>query len=194
MGSVISSIEKNKKRADEARVPFREEYVKRNGISEYLLHYPAAPEDPVFLHIHGGPGAPMSPFAYLVETSLRNYSIVYYDQRGACSTLRKNPFAKVSMELLRQDLLETVLHVKQVYHKEKIGIIGHSWGSVLGSAFALEHPEHVFCYIGCGQMVCFRENERRAYGFLREAVLQRGTQKTRRHSGGWATIRRIGAA
>ena len=184
---MTSSIEKNEKRAAETAVPYREEYVRINGISEYLLHYPVEPEAPVFLHIHGGPGAPASPFAYLVEAFPRNYSIVYYDQRGAGKTLRRNPFARLSMELLKQDLLETVLYVKRMYGKEKIGLIGHSWGSVLGSAFALEHPEHVSCYIGCGQMYCFRENEQRAYGFLRETVAQSGDPKAER------ALRRLGA-
>lgn len=177
---MISSTERNKNRADEASAPCRKEYVKINGISEYLLHYPAAPEAPVFLHIHGGPGAPASVFAYLVEAFPRNYIIVYYDQRGAGKTLRKNPFAKLSIALLKQDLLETVLYVKRVYGKEKIGLIGHSWGSVLGSAFAIEHPEHISCYIGCGQMYCFRENEENAYSLLREAIAQSGDEKAKR--------------
>ena len=132
MRNVISSTEKSKNRAGEAAAPCREEYVKINGISEYLVHYHAAPEAPVFLHIHGGPGAPASVFAYLVEAFPRNYTIVYYDQRGAGKTLRKNPFAKLSMALLRQDLLETVLYVKRTYKKEKIILLGHSWGSVPG--------------------------------------------------------------
>ena len=51
---MISSIEriigkrigkKNEKNSD--GYPFREEYVRINGIAEYLLHYPAAPDAPV---------------------------------------------------------------------------------------------------------------------------------------------------
>lgn len=183
---MISVTGKSKQRAGAGAAPYREEYVQINGISQYLLHYPAAPEAPVFLHIHGGPGAPASVFAYRVEPFPRNYTIVYYDQRGAGKTLRKNPFAGLSMELLKQDLLETVLYLKRVYNRDKIGIMGHSWGSVLGSAFALDHPEHISCYIGCGQMYCFRENEKRAYGFLSEAVRQRGDQKNER------ALRRLG--
>ena len=183
---MISSIEKSKSQVGKTAYPYREEYIRINGISEYLLHYPSAPENPVILHIHGGPGAPASVFAYRVEGFARNYTIVYYDQRGAGKTLKRNPLAKLNMQLLKQDLLETVLHVKRVYGKDQIGLIGHSWGSVLGSAFALEHPEHISCYIGCGQMYCFRENERRAYSFLRDAVLQSGNPKAKR------ALRRLG--
>ena len=156
---------------------FSEEYIHVNGISEYLLHYFSKPEDPLILHIHGGPGAPASVFAYVVEAFSRNYNIVYYDQRGAGKTLLKNPFAKVSMEALQQDLLETVLCLKQKYRKGKLIILGHSWGSVLGSAFVLDHPEHVQAYIGTGQMYCFSENERMGYEFLREAVRRHQDEK-----------------
>lgn len=183
---MIFFIGKNKRRSAEAVPPYREEYVRINGISTYLLHYPSAPEAPLILHIHGGPGAPASAFAYLTETFPRNYSIVYYDQRGAGKTLIKNPFAKVSVAALKQDLLETVLHLKRTYQKEKICILGHSWGSVLGSSFVLDHPEHVSCYIGCGQMCCFAENEKRAYSFLRDAVLQSGDEKA------WKALMRLG--
>ena len=180
MKSVTSFTEKNSGFADKSQVPCQEEYAKINGIRQYLLHYPAGPKAPVFLHIHGGPGAPASLFAYQVEAFPRNYSIVYYDQRGAGKTLLKNPFAKLNMKLLQQDLLETVLYIKRKYGKKKIGLIGHSWGSVLGSAFAMEHPQHLSCYIGSGQMYCFRENETRAYGFLQKAVLRSGAPKAKR--------------
>ena len=193
MKSVISSIKRmigksigNKNEKSNDGYPFREEYVRINGISEYLLHYPTAPDAPVILQIHGGPGAPESVFAYLVEAFERRYTIVYYDQRGAGKTLKKNPFAKVSMELLLQDLVETVSYLKHVYNKKKIMILGHSWGSVLGSAYALAHPENVSCYIGCGQMYCFRENEKRAYSFLKTAI------RKNRNRSAWNQLKRIG--
>lgn len=187
MISVISCIEKNKRHSAEAAPPYWEEYICINGISTYLLHYPSASEAPLILHIHGGPGAPASVFAYLTEAFPRNYSIVYYDQRGAGKTLIKNPLAKVNIAALKRDLLETVLHLKRTYQKERICILGHSWGSVLGSSFVLDHPEHVSCYIGCGQMCCFVENEKRAYLFLRDAVRQSYDKKA------WNALMNLGS-
>ena len=58
MKSVITSIEKmtgknigKKSEKSSDGYPFREEYVRINGISEYLLHYPANPDAPVVLQI-----------------------------------------------------------------------------------------------------------------------------------------------
>lgn len=160
---------------------YEEEYVKLNGVSHYLLHYRSKKEEPVILFIHGGPGTTEAMMAYLVEEyEERNYNIVYYDQRGTGKTYLKNRKAKPNTELLKEDLLEIVLYLKQRYQKEKIVILGHSWGSVLGSMFALEHPEHTLCYIGCGQVIDFIENETVGYLKVKEAIEDAGSIKDKK--------------
>ncbi|MDE6846393.1 MAG: alpha/beta hydrolase [Lachnospiraceae bacterium] len=155
-----------------------EEYVTLAGIDHYLLHYKSKPEDPVLLFIHGGPGQTESFFAFVVEEyAERNYNVVYYDQRGAGKTWLRNKKSKPNTEILKSDLLEIVLHLKKVYGKDKIAILGHSWGSVLGSMFALEHPEHILCYIGCGQVIDIVENERTGYVILEDVVKRSGNAK-----------------
>lgn len=158
-----------------------EEYVHAAGIDHYLLHYRSKPEDPVLLFIHGGPGQTESFFAYVVEEhAARDYNIVYYDQRGAGKTWLKNKRSRPDTETLKNDLLEIVLYLKRTYGKEKIGILGHSWGSVLGSMFALEHPEHTLCYIGCGQVINILENERTGYAVLKSVIEKNGSGKDRK--------------
>ena len=46
--------------------------------------------------------------------------------------------------------------------------------------FALEHPEHTLCYIGCGQVIDIMENERTGYAILKEAIEKGGNKKDRR--------------
>ena len=160
---------------------YTEEYALVGGIEHYLLHYHSKPEDPVLLFIHGGPGQTESFFAFVVEEyAERDYNIVYYDQRGAGKTWLKNKKCRPDTETLKKDLLEIVLYLKKKYGKEKIGVLGHSWGSVLGSMFALEHPEHTLCYIGCGQVIEIMENERIGYAILKDAIEKGGNRKDRR--------------
>lgn len=157
---------------------YKEEYIDISGVTHYLLHYQCKPEAPVLLFIHGGPGQSESAIAYMVEEYVeRNYNIVYYDQRGAGKTYLKNKKIKPNTEALKQDLLEIVCYLKKLYKKEKIGIIGHSWGSVLGSMFALEHPEHTLCYISCGQVINIMENERIGFSKLKEEIEKSGSKK-----------------
>lgn len=160
---------------------FNEEYVTINGVEHYLLHYKTKKEAPVLIFIHGGPGQSEAMIAYIVEEyTSRNYNIVYYDQRGAGKTYLKNKKARPDTEILKEDLLGIVLYVKKAYQNEKVGLIGHSWGSVLGSIFALEHPEHILCYIGCGQVIDLMENERVGYNKLKEAIEKSGNKKDRK--------------
>ena len=160
---------------------FNEEYVTINGVEHYLLHYKTKKEAPVLIFIHGGPGQSEAMIAYIVEEYTdRNYNIVYYDQRGAGKTYLKNKKARPGTEILKEDLLGIVLYVKKAYQKEKVGLIGHSWGSVLGSMFALEHPEHTLCYIGCGQVIDLMENERVGYNKLKDAIEKSGNKKDRK--------------
>ena len=160
---------------------YTEEYALVGGIEHYLLHYHSKPEDPVLLFIHGGPGQTESFIAFVVEEyAERNYNIVYYDQRGAGKTWLRNKKSKPDTEILKRDLLGIVLYLEKKYGKEKIGILGHSWGSVLGSMFALEHPEHTLCYIGCGQVIDIMENERIGYAILKDAIEKGGNRKDRK--------------
>lgn len=160
---------------------FNEEYVTINGVEHYLLHYKTKKEAPVLIFIHGGPGQSEAMIAYIVEEyTSRNYNIVYYDQRGAGKTYLKNKKARPDTEILKEDLLGIVLYVKKAYQKEKVGLIGHSWGSVLGSMFALEHPEHTLCYIGCGLVIDLMENERVGYNKLKDAIEKSGNKKDRK--------------
>lgn len=160
---------------------FNEEYVTINGVEHYLLHYKTKKEAPVLIFIHGGPGQSEAMIAYIVEEyTSRNYNIVYYDQRGAGKTYLKNKKARPDTEILKEDLLGIVLYVKKAYQKEKVGLIGHSWGSVLGSMFALEHPEHTLCYIGCGQVIDLMENECVGYNKLKDAIEKSGNRKDRK--------------
>lgn len=157
---------------------YAEEYVHAAVIEHYLLHYRSRPEDPVLLFIHGGPGQTESFFAYVVEEyAARDYNIVYYDQRGGGKTWLKNRRSRPDTETLKNDLLEIVLYLKRIYGKEKIGILGHSWGSVLGSMFVMEHPEHTLCYIGCGQVINILENERTGYAILKSVIEKGGSGK-----------------
>ena len=51
--------------------------------------------------------------------------------------------------------------------KDKITLLGHSWGTYFGCNLVLEYPEYYECYIGTGQLVDFYQNE---LAFKEEAV------------------------
>lgn len=130
-----------------------EEYAPINGIRQYFLHCPAPGADTVLLYLHGGPGFSAAYRAYLLAPLLPSCTLVFYDQRGSGKTLLKNKSEVPTFSLLLEDLHSTIRYLKEKYEADKILLLGHSWGSVLGSEYVLWHPDTVSAYIGMGQVV-----------------------------------------
>lgn len=156
-----------------------EEYVSINNIEQYLFHSGTKYDNPVMLYLHGGPGSPESIFAYAFQEKWEDiFTVVHYDQRGSGKTLTKNPDKYPTIDLLIKDLYETIQYLKKKYNKEKIVLLGHSWGSVLGSTFIKQYPEEVVYYIGVGQVINMLENERVGYEKVKELIIQANDKKS----------------
>lgn len=158
---------------------YNEEYININGISQYLFHAGTDENNPVMLFLHGGPGSVESIFAYAFQEKWEEiYTVVHWDQRGAGKTLIKNPNSFPTVDLMLEDLYEVIHYLKIRYNKEKIILLGHSWGSVLGSTFVLNHPEDIEYYIGVGQVVNMIENESVGYEKVKELIIEADDKKS----------------
>ena len=154
------------------------EYVEINGIQQYFLHFPAE-SDSVVLFLHGGPGNSELIFAHTTRPANPACNFVYYDQRGTGKTQQKSKSEPedVIKETLLDDLQETIQYVKKKYSTEKIILVGHSWGSVLGTEYVKKHPQDVLCYVGMGQVVDMLKGEHTAYKHLGELIKEKGDPK-----------------
>ncbi|TXK80696.1 alpha/beta fold hydrolase [Paenibacillus sp. N3.4] len=158
---------------------YMEEYVPINGINQYLFHTGTKADNPVLLYLHGGPGSVESLFTHLFQDKLEEiFTIVHWDQRGAGKTLSKNKDKYPTMDLMLKDLFEVIQYLKNKYNKQKIVLLGRSWGSVLGSTFIKQYPEEVAYYIGVTQVISMHENERVAYDKLKELIVQANDKKS----------------
>jgi pimeloyl-ACP methyl ester carboxylesterase len=159
---------------------YSEEYLD-TGAPQYLLHYPATPSAPVLLFVHGGPGFSESFMGYWLKEQWGDAAnLVFWDQRGCGKSLAASPWPvpyPITIDDVKRDMKAVVEHVKQRYRTRGIVVMGHSWGSILGSLYALEHPEDLLLYIGVGQVIEMLENERRAWEALRARIIEAGNQK-----------------
>ena len=171
---------------------YDEEYININGILQYLFHAGTDENNPVMLFLHGGPGSAESIFAYSFQEKWEEiYTVVHWDQRGAGKTLTKNPNSFPTMDLMLEDLYQIIQYLKARYNKGKIILLGHSWGSVLGSTFVLNHPEEVEYYIGVGQVVNMIENERVGYEKVKELIIEVDDKKVSKNTrSSWGLSRR----
>lgn len=156
-----------------------EEYISINGINQYLFHSGTKYDNPVMLFLHGGPGGAESLCAYVYQEKWEDiFTVIHWDQRGAGKTLTKNPNKYPTTDLMLKDLFEIIQYLKKKYNKQKIIILGHSWGSVLGSIFIKKYPEEIAYYIGVGQVIGMLENERVGYQKVKELILQANDNKS----------------
>jgi pimeloyl-ACP methyl ester carboxylesterase len=126
--------------------------------------------NPILLVIHGGPGYVETPLSWWYGRGWEEYfTVVEWDQRGAGKTyLINDPKAvapTMSPERLVADTEEMAAWLRRTFHKRRIFVWAHSWGSYLGLELARRHPDWLYAYIATGQIVNAPQSERRAFDF-----------------------------
>ena len=124
--------------------------------------------NPIILMIHGGPASPEMQTSWTWQSDWEDYfTVVQWDQRGSGKSYVANDPATIgptlSLKQISADAAEVVQYLRGKYGKTKIFVIGHSWGSLVGLTLAHEHPEWLYAYIGMGQVISGKENERVGY-------------------------------
>ena len=131
------------------------EPVEIGGITQWLLIRGQDRSAPVLLWLHGGPGAAQMPLAHATTRALEgDFVVVHWDQRGAG---RSNPRgfdpATMTLERFLQDAHDVTRHLQDRLAAERIHVLGHSWGTMLGARLVARWPEDYASYIGVGQQV-----------------------------------------
>lgn len=134
---------------------------------------------PVLLFLHGGPGVSDRHWVLKNQSSLaKTATMVCWDQRGSgksySSKLRKED---MTVGRMVDDAHELASYLKKRFHKNSVYVVGHSWGSLLGTLLAHKYPEDVAVYIGMGQYVNGAENERLSYEFVLHEAEKRKDKK-----------------
>lgn len=129
------------------------EYITIGAIEQYIQIRGQDISNPLIIVLHGGPGNNMAYYSYLWQADLeKDYTIVHWDQRGCGNTYYRNKKAeRPCVDLLLSDLDELVDYACAKFDKEKVIIMGHSWGTFLGGVYAARHPQKVSAYVGIGQ-------------------------------------------
>jgi len=105
---------------------------------------------PVLLFLHGGPGAPSSPWATWnnVHADLEaNFVFVHWDQRGAGKSYSEDlTVDDMHLDNFVSDTLELTNILRERFDQDKIFLWGHSWGSGLGfeTLRVNSEPYHAF--------------------------------------------------
>lgn len=135
--------------------------------------------NPVLLFLHGGPGVCnrhtiMKDHADLAKV----FTMVAWDQRGSGGSYWGAKQETLTVDQLVEDANELVNWLCETFHKDKIFIIGGSWGSELGTYLAFRHPEKIAAYVGFGQVVNGAKNEEISFDFAMAEAVKAGDEKS----------------
>lgn len=119
-------------------------YVDINGTKQWINIYGQDKDNPVLLYLHGGPGSATSDMDYPVLRKLSDiYTVVNWDQRAAGhSWTKEQTNIPITYEQLYSDGEEMTKFLLDYLHKDKITVMGISWGAAFGANMVLDHPEH----------------------------------------------------
>ncbi|TAJ11715.1 alpha/beta hydrolase [Marinilabiliaceae bacterium JC017] len=155
------------------------EHVKIGGINQAISIRGNDLSKPLLLILHGGPGYAMLPLFHMLLPELEDHFIVVnWDQRGAGRSY-SGDIASSSMTLKQAiaDAKELTEVLKVRFGKEKIYLLGHSWGTILGVHLIKAFPKAYAAYIGVGQVVNVVKNEQNSYAFALEQAVNNSNRK-----------------
>ena len=137
-------------------------YVEINGTKQWINIYGQDINDPVLLYLHGGPGSSTSDIDYAFTRKWTDvYTVVTWDQRNCGKSYNASQNDTVlTRDMFMQDGREMTEFLLKYMGKERITLLGHSWGSFYGANLVLAYPQYYERYIGTGQLVDMVENER----------------------------------
>jgi len=144
--------------------------LKIGGIDQWILVRGKSLGNPLLLFLHGGPGDAQIAYVKTYNNLLEEHFIVVnWDQRGAGLSYSTNlPKETMKIEQFVDDTKELITYLLHTYKKEKLFLMGHSWGSILGVLVAAQIPELIKAYIGIAQVGNMQENEKLAYKYAYE--------------------------
>ncbi|MGD0037509.1 MAG: alpha/beta hydrolase [Bacteroidota bacterium] len=154
-----------------------EGYVNINGFKQWICVRGENKANPIILFIHGGPGSPESgmgckKYQGIIEKS---FVMVHWEQRGAGKSydpqIENDPF---ETDTFVNDAISLSEFLRKEYKKEKIFLIGHSWGSIIGIEAISKRPDLYYSYIGTGQFVNAIEQESLSRLFVMDYLKKHG--------------------
>lgn len=147
-----------------------------NGVQQGMFIRSSDIAHPVLLYLHGGPAMPTYFLEQRHPTGLeQDFTIVWWEQRGAGLSYSAHlPSETMTVQQLVADTVSVTDYLRIRFGKEKIYLMGHSWGSFIGIKAAAQAPERYHAYVGVGQVTNQLASERLSYAYMLNAFKTQG--------------------
>jgi pimeloyl-ACP methyl ester carboxylesterase len=150
-----------------------------NGVQQGMFIKSRNESNPVLLFVHGGPGLPEYFLTDTYPTGLEDYfTVCWWEQRGAGLSFSPARAADtMTVDQFVSDTLAVTNYLRARFHKDKIYLMAHSGGTLIGIEAAARAPELYHAYIGVAQITHQIESEGLAYDFMLEQYREQGNTR-----------------
>jgi|GEM_PF-73548 len=144
------------------------EKINLGGADQWLIIRGQSVDKPVLLFLSGGPCESEAGLVLNFNQELeKHFVVVIWEQRGCGkSYFSAKPNQDISVNRYVSDIIELSDILRTRFHKEKIYLIGHSWGTIIGTMTIQLRPDLFYAYVGTGQMVNLKETHQIIYKML----------------------------
>jgi len=155
------------------------EFIQLNGVKQCLMIRSYNIDNPIILYFHGGPGTSELPLVRKFNSDLeKHFTIVYLEQRGTGKSFNKKIFTdSLCIQQFVDDGYELTKYLLNRFHKEKLFIMGHSWGTIISTKLVIKHSELFYAYVGIGQDVYPLKGEQISYNYALSKAIETKNKK-----------------
>ena len=152
-------------------------YVRIGGLDQWVQIRGRDRNNPVLLWLNGGPGFSQIPQSYFYRDWEEDFTLVMWDPRGQGKTFANSGTSVKNTMTVAQftsDAIELVEYLRHHLHKDRIILLGHSFGSIVGVHAIHARPDLFYAYVGTGQVTNLEKGLEYAYAPLIERARKLG--------------------
>jgi pimeloyl-ACP methyl ester carboxylesterase len=153
------------------------EKVRVNGTDQWLLLRGWSAKNPVLLFLSGGPGGTELGWVRAHNAELeKHFTVAVWEQPGVGKSYPVALWNRehLKLEQIIEDGLAVTEYLRGRFGQDKIFVVGHSWGSFLGTWMVQRKPEWFHAYVGVGQMTSTLQDDLLGYQYVLDKAKAEG--------------------
>lgn len=153
--------------------------MKLGGVTQWATIRGHDTDNPILLYVHGGPGmSDMGVIRQFIPELEEHFVVVHWSQRGAGKSYSHELLADhMTVEQFVSDLEELIEYLVRRFGRQRLYLVGQSWGTALCMRLVKRCPELVHAYVGVNQVVDREKEEFRSYHAALKLARERGNRK-----------------
>jgi pimeloyl-ACP methyl ester carboxylesterase len=143
-------------------------FIKIGDVNQFVIIRGKNINNPILLILHGG-STETAHFVKFNKDLEEYFTVVYWEQRGEGKSYSKDIIdAEPELEEYIKDTYELTNYLKNKFDKEKIFLLGHSWGTMLGMKTIEKYPSEYEAYITVSQYCDPLRSDKLMFEYFRE--------------------------